>query len=92
MPFLECCCSCNDSAHVCFAELPDLAHKHFDVANWRTNAEASYRAYKKNMIDQGSVQPLIMTMSTMFVFNYIFCLPREMAHNQHEEQERFKKT
>lgn len=47
------------------------------------------RNYKKNMIDTGKAHPFLVVIGGMFVFNFIGALPREMAHNEHEERARF---
>ena len=71
------------------AELPALARQHFDTSNWRHHAEMGIRNYKKNMIDTGNPHPFLAVIGGMFVFNFIGALPREMAHNEHEERARF---
>jgi hypothetical protein len=70
-------------------ELPALARSHFDTANWRTNLDHGLRTYKREVFDRGSIEPLYALVGVMFAFNFIYCLPREMAHNAHTEKARF---
>ena len=70
--------------------MPELAKRALDIPNWQRNAELLLREYKKQKIDKGSSQPLQMFVGTLFAFNVLYSLPREMAHNQHEEDQRFR--
>ena len=62
-----------------------------DLPNWQANVDSTVRNFKRNMLDKGSVRPLQGAVAVLFVFNFLYSLPREMAHNQHEEDARFRR-
>jgi hypothetical protein len=87
------CCSSASCPHDLSsgaAELPALVKARLDLPNWRSNLDTSVRHFKKTMLDTGSVRPLQGAILAMFVFNWMYSLPREMTHNKHDEEARFK--
>jgi uncharacterized membrane protein YesL len=70
-------------------EVPALARQHFDTANWRSNLDTAVRQYKKEFVDKGDIRPLYVLVGAMFAFNFVYTLPREMAHNSQTEKARF---
>ena len=41
-------------------------------------------------MNRGSIKPVYMLVGSLFAFNYLISLPREMAHNKAQENARFK--
>lgn len=71
------------------AEVPAAVHRALDVPNWRANAEAFRQHYMKTYVRTGSIKPLQHVVGGLFLFNLVYSLPREMAHNKHAQDERF---
>ena len=72
------------------AELPHHFRAHFDVQNWQAHVESALKHVKTQYMDKGSILPLQGLVVSLFVFNYVYSLPREMAHNKHDEARRFR--
>lgn len=71
------------------ADLPAHAHEVLDLSNWRQHV-AEPGQQMKRLMDKGSILPVKILVGSLFAFNFVMSLPREMAHNQQEERRRFK--